>query len=142
MHGVAACVLDRCSVTSLPVTAVELAPILNVSDWDASASWFEKVGFRPGFSWMAEPGAAPTFGSVLWGDVRIFVCVGAQGGRGEQGVWISIFVDDVDEVHARCVRAGLEITREPVDEVWGVREFHLRHPDGHILRIGTGTEED
>ena len=78
------------------------------------------------------------FGAVLWGDVRIFVCVDAQGGRGEHGVWISIFVDDVDAVYARCRREGLEVTREPVDEVWGVREFHVRHPDGHIFRIGTG----
>jgi uncharacterized glyoxalase superfamily protein PhnB len=84
----------------------------------------------------------PTFGSVIWGDIRIFLCVGAQGGRGDDGVWLSIFVDDVDAVHSRCVREGLEITRQPVDEVWGVREFHLRHPDGHIFRIGTGTEEE
>ena len=54
----------------------------------------------------------------------------------------SIFVDDVDAVYARCRREGLEVTREPVDEVWGVREFHVRHPDGHIFRIGTGNEED
>ena len=45
-------------------------------------------------------------------------------------------------VCARCQREGLEVTREPVDEVWGVREFHVRHPDGRILRIGTGTEEE
>jgi len=23
----------------------------------------------------------------------------------------------------------------------GVREMHVRHPDGHVLRIGTGIEE-
>lgn len=124
------------------MTAVELAPILNVSDWDASAAWFEKVGFGPGFSWSAEPGLSPTFGSVLWGDVRIFVCVDAQGGRDEHGVWLSIFVDDVDAVHARCLGEGLDVARGLVDEVWGVREFHLRHPDGHVLRIGTGTDEE
>jgi hypothetical protein len=46
------------------VTAVELAPILNISDWDVSASWFEKVGFRRGFSWSPEPDGAPGFGAV------------------------------------------------------------------------------
>ena len=25
----------------------------------------------------------------------------------------------------------------PTDMPWGVREMHVRHPDGHILRIGT-----
>ena len=85
----------------------------------------------------------PTFGAVLWGDVRIFLCVGAQGGHGEHGVWMSIFVDDVDAVYARCVSAkawrsrGLRSTR-----CGACGEFHLRHPDGHIFRIGTGTDEE
>ena len=131
-----------CGVAFPGMTAVELAPILNVSDWDASAAWFAKLGFRIGFTWPEDSDSPTGFGSVLWGDVRIFVCVDAQGGRGEHGVWISIFVDDVDAVYARCQREGLEVTREPVDEVWGVREFHVRHPDGHVFRIGTGKEED
>jgi len=124
------------------MTAAELVPILNVSDWQASIEWFEKLGFRSGFAWSPTPGAPPTFGAVVWGDIRIFQCLDAQGGRGEHGVWMSVFVDDVDAVYARCLREGLEITREPVDEVWGMREFHVRHPDGHVLRIGTGTDED
>jgi hypothetical protein len=108
------------------VTAVELAPILNASDWNASAEWFDKVGFERGFTWSRgrpvdarspEPDLPPTFGSVIWGDIRIFLCLDAQGGRGDDGVWLSIFVDDVDAVHARCLREGLEITRQPVDEV-------------------------
>jgi catechol 2,3-dioxygenase-like lactoylglutathione lyase family enzyme len=121
------------------VTAVELTPILNVSDFEASVAWFEKVGFRPGFRWSAEPGAPATFGAVLWGEIEIFLCLGAQGGRGDDGAWMSIFVDDVDAVHERCARAGLDVIRPPANEPWGVREFHLRHPDGHVLRIGTGT---
>ena len=43
--------------------------------------------------------------AVIWGDVRIFVCVDAEGGRGEHGAWLSIFVDDVDAVYARAVSA-------------------------------------
>jgi catechol 2,3-dioxygenase-like lactoylglutathione lyase family enzyme len=122
--------------------AEEIVPILNVSNYRASVEWFEKVGFRPGFEWPQTPGDAPGFGAVLWDDVRIFLCLDGQGGRGEHGVWISIFVDDVDAVHARCVDEGLKITRGLVDEVWGVREFHLRHPDGHTLRISGGDEDD
>lgn len=125
------------------MTAVELTPILNVSDWEASAEWFERVGFRRGFAWSAEPGGPTTFGAMLWGDaVEIFLCLDGQGGRGEHGAWMSIFVDDVDTVYGRCTRAGLEVTQPPRDEPWGVREFHLRHPDGHVLRIGTGTEAE
>ena len=121
------------------MTAIELTPILNVSDWQGAANWFEQVGFHRGFEWQDDPNGPTTFGAVLWGDrVEIFLCQGAQGGRGANGVWMSLFVDDVDAVHQRCVQAGLDVFREPRDEPWGVREFHLRHPDGHVLRIGTG----
>ena len=36
----------------------------------------------------------------------------------------------------------LEITFPPTNMPWGVREMHLRHPDGHVFRVGTGTEEE
>jgi uncharacterized glyoxalase superfamily protein PhnB len=122
------------------MTAVELTPILNVSDFDASVAWFEKVGFHSGFRWPAAPGEETTFGAVIWGDIEIFLCLGAQGGRGDGGAWMSIFVDDVDAVHERCMREGLDVVKPPADEPWGVREFHLRHPDGHVFRIGTGID--
>jgi uncharacterized glyoxalase superfamily protein PhnB len=50
---------------------------------------------------------------------------------------MSIWVDDVDTIHQRCVSEGLDITHPPTDEPWGVREFHIRHPDGHVFRIST-----
>ena len=25
--------------------------------------------------------------------------------------------------------------RDPTDESWSMREFHLRHPDGHTFRV-------
>jgi hypothetical protein len=121
------------------MTAVELTPILNVSDFDASVAWFEKVGFHTGFRWSDQHGGPTTFGAVIWGEIEIFLCLGAQGGRGDAGAWMSIFVDDVDAVHDRCTRANLDVIKPPANEPWGVREFHLRHPDGHVLRIGTGT---
>ena len=80
------------------MTAIELTPILNVSDFDASVTWFEKVGFTPGFRWSDTDDAPATFGAVLWGNIEIFLCVDAQGGRGDNGAWMSIFVDDVDAV--------------------------------------------
>ena len=36
-------------------------------------------------------------------------------------------------------REGLEVTWPPTDEPWGVREMHVRHPDGHTFRIGRGS---
>jgi len=127
-----------------------LTPILNVSNLAESFAWFERLGWQKGWHW----GDPATFGGVCAGECEIFLCENAQGGRGrssrqqtsgpngsdaeERGVWLSIWVDDVDEIYRQCLDAGLEITWPPTDEPWGVREMHVRHPDGHVFRIGTG----
>jgi predicted enzyme related to lactoylglutathione lyase len=53
---------------------------------------------------------------------------------------MSVWVDDVDEMHKHCVAAGLDVTFPPTDVPWHVREMHLRHPDGHVFRVGRGFE--
>jgi uncharacterized glyoxalase superfamily protein PhnB len=53
----------------------------------------------------------------------------------DRGTWVAIWVDDVDRVHERCIAERLEVTHPPTDEPWGVREMHVRHPDGHVFRI-------
>lgn len=130
-----------------------LTPILNVSDLQASFAWFEKLGWRRAWDW----GDPPDFGGVCSGECSIFLCQDGQGGRGrsdvtttagpdgddtaERGVWMTIWVDDVDAVHARCLEQGLEVTWPPADMPWNVREMHVRHPDGHVFRISRGLEE-
>lgn len=54
---------------------------------------------------------------------------------------MSIWVDDVDAIHRHCVEQGLEITLAPTDFPWNAREMHVRHPDGHVFRIGQEFEE-
>lgn len=123
-------------------------PILNVSNIQESFAWFQKLGWRKGWEW----GEPASFGGVCSGHCEIFLCEGAQGGRGrgaipqtfgmeggetaDKGVWIMVFVDDVASVHERCLAEGLEITWPPTEMPWGVREMHVRHPDGHVFRIG------
>jgi len=130
-----------------------ITPVLNVSDMAASLAWFEKWGWRKKWDW----GTPPTFGAVGCDKATVFLCLNAQGGRGkgtntttfqvdgdeagDKGVWMCVFVDDVDEVHRQCVAAGMEITLPPTNLSWGMREMHLRHPDGHVFRAGQGLEE-
>ncbi|HEY6050695.1 MAG TPA: bleomycin resistance family protein [Thermoanaerobaculia bacterium] len=128
-----------------------LTPILNVSNIEESFAWFEKLGWKKGWDW----GTPPTFGGVCSGKHEIFLCLNAQGGRGrseaattgiddslDKGVWMSIWVDDVDAIHRQCLEQGLEVTWPPTDEPWGVREMHVRHPDGHVFRISKGISEE
>ena len=134
--------------------AHRITPILNVSDLQASFGWFEKFGWEKGWDW----GSPPTFGGVCSGHCEIFLCHNGQGGRGkgdwpmtfgpesneagESGVWISVWVEDVDAVFRRCQEQGLEITWPPTDMPWNVREMHVRHPDGHVFRVSQGLEDE
>ena len=146
--------------------AVEkITPILNVSDIARSFDWFEQLGWKRSFAWnddglIGEGADAATenehgpagFGGVCQGDVTLFLCVGAQGSRGTiepkhpgddgtDGVWMTWWVSsrqEVDDLHARAVECGMQVTLPPNEEPWGVREFHLRHPDGHTFRISCG----
>lgn len=129
-----------------------LNPILNVSDMQQSFAWFERLGWEKSWDW----GDPPTFGAVCSGECQIFLCLNGQGGRGkssvtktfgengdqtaDKGVWMSIWVDDVDAVHRQCVSQGLEVTWPPTDMPWGVRELHVRHPDGHVFRLSQSRE--
>jgi hypothetical protein len=135
------------------MNARRLTPILNVSNLPESFDWFQKLGWIKGWEW----GTPATFGGVCSGDCEIFLCLNGQGGRGksavratfgpgsneagEKAVWMSIWVDDADAVHRRCVQEGLEVTWPPTDMPWIAREMHVRHPDGHVFRISQGLEE-
>jgi uncharacterized glyoxalase superfamily protein PhnB len=110
-----------------------------VSDLSASFDWFERLGLPKRWDWCPPGSEAPVFGSVGAGGREIFLCLNDQGGRGTHGMWISLWVDDVDTVHATCRREGFEVIESPEDKPWGVREMHLRHPDGHVFRVSAET---
>jgi len=115
-----------------------LTPILNVSDVAASLGWFEALGWERGFAWDEEGGmhsSRPTFASIQSGEAEIFLCQGDQGAR---PVWMSWFLpsrDELETAYERAVELDYEISMPPTDEPWGMREFHLRHPDGHTFRL-------
>ena len=56
-------------------------------------------------------------------------------------VWMTWWMDspaEVDALHAIALEKGIPVTYPPTNEPWGVREFHLRHPDGHMFRVSAG----
>lgn len=131
-----------------------VTPILHVSSIAQSFAWFEALGWSRGFSWNSggmigfedaalaanEHGDA-NFACIRSGDAEIFLCVGGQGPRGDDGVcmcWFLGSLPDVDAMYRTALTHGFIVTYPPTDEPWGMREFHLRHPDGHTFRVGAG----
>jgi catechol 2,3-dioxygenase-like lactoylglutathione lyase family enzyme len=130
-----------------------ITPILNVSSIEASAAWFEALGWHLTFSYP-EGAEEAGFAGVRCGAAEVFLCRGAQGARGKPpripgdeetgGVWMTWWLETpaaVDGAHALACRLGLEVSGPPRDEPWDVREFQLRHPDGHTFRVSSGLPE-
>jgi predicted lactoylglutathione lyase len=130
----------------------DVTPILNVSNLEESFAWFERLGWRK--HW--EHGDPPTFGAVISGSTEIFLCQGGQGTRGgvphrepwdnqAGSTWMSWWLPspaNVDELYALAVRLGVVAPWPPTDMPWNVHECHIRHPDGHVFRVGARLREE
>jgi uncharacterized glyoxalase superfamily protein PhnB len=111
-----------------------LIPILNVKNFAASMDYYvSKLGFSKKWDW----GDPPSFGSVGRGKIEIFL---SEGGQGQAGMWISIFVEDVDALHEEYKKSGAMIRQPPTNMPWGIREMNVQDPDGHRFRMGSHSE--
>ena len=110
-------------------------PIFSVRNVPASIEHYVNVlGFEKAWDW----GEPPTFGCVCRDEVSIFFCEECQG---QQGTWLSIFIDDVDALYEEYKASGANIRQPPTTFQWGMREMNIEDPDGHRLRIGHATDE-
>ena len=127
------------------LSKVRLDSVSNTAGTFACLKWDgEIVGLGELLRRLAQPDRASRLAS--------FFVSRAQGGRGrgrntttfqrdrdkegDKGVWMSVRVEDVEEMHKHCVATGLEVIFPPTDMPRNVRKMHLRHPDGHVFRIG------
>lgn len=114
-------------------------PILRVKNFGEAMEYYvTKLGFQKRWDW----GTPPTFGCVTRGNVNIFLCEGAQG---QPGMWMSIFLEDVDALHEEYKKSGAIIRLAPANMPWRTREMNVVDLDGHHLRMGsdaTGTADD
>ncbi len=114
------------------ISAECVTPILYVQDFATAKRYYtEKLLFGLAWEWD-DP---PTFGCVKLDKVEIFL---SQGGQGTPGTWLCIFLDDVDGYYERIKKLGADVVCGPRDEPWGLREIHVRDPNGHVIRFGHG----
>ena len=61
------------------------------------------------------------------------------------GVWMCWLLEspaEVDAFYDRALEQGVIASEPPADQPWGIRECHVRHPDGHTFRVGAGIDDD
>jgi uncharacterized glyoxalase superfamily protein PhnB len=112
----------------------QITPILRVRDVEASIAYYTE---RLGFTDCWQFGEPPSFGGASRDGLEVQFCRDCQG---SPGTWLSIWVDDVDALHAELAGRGADIVQPPTNFEWGVREMNVRDPDGHRIRFGMGTD--
>lgn len=130
-------------MTSSPLFAKNLQASLTVADLARSRDWYrDALGFvvdrefeRDGRMFAA---------SMRAGDVRILLTQddGVKGAERRKGDGFSLQLttaQDIDAIAAGAKQAGSVLDTEPAD-MWGVRAFRLRDPDGFRWTISSPRE--
>ena len=76
-----------------------------------------------------------TFGTAVATTAQLSVA--REGGSGTVVPDVSIEVDNLDEVHRRCLEHGFRVEYGPTVEPWGVRRFYVRDPFDRLVNVLT-----
>jgi predicted enzyme related to lactoylglutathione lyase len=119
--------------SSDPAQFVQGAPVLHVPDVTATAAFYRDV---LGFTW--------DFGdetyAVVWRDNSAVHFV--RDDRGPSGVHLFQWVKDVDAYFREIVERGAEVSSEPKNQPYGIREFGVRDINGVGIVFGQDIDHD
>lgn len=115
-------------------------PVLPVADAARAARYFcDVLGFELDFIAGEPPSYArvkhvPAAGHGEAVYLRLWQ-VNVREARPWRGEIVIHVGYDLDGLHATYVKRGVEVIEPPTSQPWGLREFAVREPDGHVLRF-------
>ncbi|RKT01893.1 VOC family protein [Chryseobacterium defluvii] len=86
-----------------------------------------------GLDLLMDHGWIKTFGND--NEAKVQMSFATQGGNNTEVPYLSIEVDDVDEVYNAIKKSEFEIIYDITDEDWGVRRFFVKDPLGNVINI-------
>lgn len=120
------------------MTIRHLVPIIKVSDIQSAIEFYcTGIGFAKDFEYSVTRTGPHYAGLSLDGNQ---LHLSTFPGDGVRGTATYCYVDDVDAFYRGFRARGLTTLTEPTDRDWGMREVHLRDPDGNYLRFGSPIE--
>ena len=121
----------------LATTLSSCVPVLRVADARRSCDFYcGALGFRKLWEHQREAGL-PLLVSVERGGARLFL---TEHPETETGALVYLYASDVDALAHELRERGVAIDDGPADRPWGMREMHVRDPDGNQLRFGRSTD--
>jgi uncharacterized glyoxalase superfamily protein PhnB len=116
---------------------VAITPYLLYRDAGAALTWLARAfGLRKSGNAFKGADGRVTHAAMKFGDADLML--GSPGpdfknpkllGEATQNLYVD--VDDVDEHHARAVKAGAKIIEAPTDTFYGARRYGAEDPEGH-----------
>ena len=55
---------------------------------------------------------------------------------GDHSYVVYLTVEGLDQLHQELSARGAQVISRPENQLWGLREFSIRTPDGHRIRFG------
>jgi uncharacterized glyoxalase superfamily protein PhnB len=128
------------SSTQHTLKATSVMPSLTVNHLQQSLDFFAALGFEVEDRW--EHDGALVGAMLKAGDARLGLSQddGQKGLNRVKGVGMRIYIeaaDDINEVAARAVSAGITLAKAPYDTEWGTRAFEVVEPSGFVLTISS-----
>jgi catechol 2,3-dioxygenase-like lactoylglutathione lyase family enzyme len=118
------------------------APCLMVSNVTRAHDYYaSRLGFRSPRMW----GNPPTFCIAQRDGLELMLAEADPGkavhpnSENDGRIDVYFWVNDADALHAEFTDNGAEVVCAPEDQVYGMREFLVRDPDGHVLAFGHDT---
>jgi uncharacterized glyoxalase superfamily protein PhnB len=114
-----------------------ITPYLLYQDAGAAVAWLTKAfGLRPSGTVYRDDAGRVTHAEMKLGSALLLL--GSPGadfrnpkalGHATHNLYVD--VDNVDEHHARALRAGATIIERPTDTFYGARRYGAEDPEGH-----------
>lgn len=126
----------------------QLIPMLNVSNLEQSLTFYQRA---LEFEVVSDPGAVDEFrwATIRSGDVELMLSESNCHLPLKKGIdpqkssdWPTVFYfypDDVRSLHSQVTKAGFNPTTI-CETGYGMREFSIQDPDGHLLSFGEDSD--
>ncbi len=133
-------------VNAIPPGYHTVTPYLVLSDASRAIDFYKQAFGAQELARMATPDGKIGHAEIKIGDSIVMLSDEMMGNKSPQTlggspVSLFIYVDDVDSVFNRAVKAGAKSDMPPADMFWGDRYGKLTDPFGHLWGLATHVED-
>lgn len=105
---------------------------------DSVAYYRDALGFTVTFQY----GSPLSYACLCRDDVALHLLASGRTKRLAGNGGVSVFVNDVDFLHADLISRGARLINSPQDRDYGMRDFDVIDLDGNQLTFGKGISSD